>query len=234
MITDHKNLIYFITIWKLTERQMRWVKELNKFNFIIAYHLKKKTQWNTLSRREQNMLKEFDDRYSHKKMWLLQLKMFEKKISKCFIMIANLTIANHENELISHDDSVAIDHFENFVAVNRLKFDTNQSKSSIDVLSCDDALLNQLESETVIDDLARFSDEVLKINLDYQILIKAVRDKKQWFNSKLDIKIFISKCDLNETERLHFRERKWVLNYESLKTDIIQRIHDSIMTRHSD
>ena len=35
--TDHKNLEYFMSVQKLTERQMRWSLILSKYNFTISY-----------------------------------------------------------------------------------------------------------------------------------------------------------------------------------------------------
>ncbi|GME30926.1 uncharacterized protein ACHE_31418A, partial [Neofusicoccum parvum] len=37
IVTDHKNLEYFTTVRRLTERQMRWQLILSRFNFTIAY-----------------------------------------------------------------------------------------------------------------------------------------------------------------------------------------------------
>ena len=53
VIINYKNLIYFIMIWKLNEKQVCWIEELSKFNFIINYWLKKEeTQSNMLLRWE--------------------------------------------------------------------------------------------------------------------------------------------------------------------------------------
>ena len=50
--TDHKNLEYFMTARKLTERQMRWSLTLSKYNFTIMYILGKENVCaDTLSRR---------------------------------------------------------------------------------------------------------------------------------------------------------------------------------------
>ena len=35
--TDHKNLEYFMTVKKLTERQIKWFFILFKFDFVINY-----------------------------------------------------------------------------------------------------------------------------------------------------------------------------------------------------
>jgi hypothetical protein len=38
---DYKNLKYFSTVYKLSERQMRWQLIFSKFNLVIQYRLDK-------------------------------------------------------------------------------------------------------------------------------------------------------------------------------------------------
>ena len=42
VLTDHKNLEYFITTKKLTPRQARWAEFLFEYNFLISYQSGKK------------------------------------------------------------------------------------------------------------------------------------------------------------------------------------------------
>ena len=37
ILTDHKNLYYFTSLRRLTERQMRWASTMSRFNFTITY-----------------------------------------------------------------------------------------------------------------------------------------------------------------------------------------------------
>ena len=51
--TNHKNLEYFMTVQKLTERQVRWSLILSRYKFKILYVLgKDNKQANTLSQRD--------------------------------------------------------------------------------------------------------------------------------------------------------------------------------------
>jgi hypothetical protein len=60
--TDHKNLEYFMTARKLTERQMRWSLILSRYNFTISYIPGKDNERaDALSRREQDTPKDVDD-----------------------------------------------------------------------------------------------------------------------------------------------------------------------------
>ena len=57
IITNHKNLEYFIITRKLIERQMRWLIILSRFNFKLSYRPGiYRLAPNTLSRREQDVL----------------------------------------------------------------------------------------------------------------------------------------------------------------------------------
>ena len=54
--TDHKNLEYFMTVRKLTERQMRWSLILSRYNFrIVHVPGKNNERADALSRRDQDM-----------------------------------------------------------------------------------------------------------------------------------------------------------------------------------
>lgn len=71
--TDHKNLEYFMTAQKLTERQMRWSLTLSKFNFVITYIPgKENVRADALSRRDQDMPKGIDERVEYRTMQLLK------------------------------------------------------------------------------------------------------------------------------------------------------------------
>jgi len=71
--TDHKNLEYFMTVQKLTERQMRWSLVLSRYNFTISYIPgKENVRADALSRREQDMPKGIDERTEYRTMQLLK------------------------------------------------------------------------------------------------------------------------------------------------------------------
>ena len=77
--SDHKNLEYFMTVRKLTERQMRWSLILSRYNFTISYLKgKENVRADALSRREQDIPNgEGDDRLQHRTMRLLKPEFFE-------------------------------------------------------------------------------------------------------------------------------------------------------------
>ena len=62
ILTDHKNLKYFMTTRNLTERQIRWSQLMAEFNFSIHFRAGKKAERpDALSRRVQDVPKRDDD-----------------------------------------------------------------------------------------------------------------------------------------------------------------------------
>lgn len=62
ILTDHKNLKYFMTSRRLTERQVRWSQFLAQFNFVIKFRAGKNADRpDALSRRSQDIPKGDDD-----------------------------------------------------------------------------------------------------------------------------------------------------------------------------
>ena len=62
VLSDHKNLEYFITIKKLTRRQARWAEFLIGFNFKISYRSGEKNEKaDSLTRRTGDLLKDEND-----------------------------------------------------------------------------------------------------------------------------------------------------------------------------
>jgi hypothetical protein len=72
--TDHKNLEYFMSVQKLTERQMRWSLILSKYNFTISYIKGKDNPMaDALSRRDQDIPKDAsDDRIRNRMVQLIK------------------------------------------------------------------------------------------------------------------------------------------------------------------
>jgi hypothetical protein len=78
--SDHKNLEYFMTVRKLTERQMRWSLILSRYHFTISYVPgKQNIRADALSRREQDIPQdEEDERLQHRTMRLIKPEMLSE------------------------------------------------------------------------------------------------------------------------------------------------------------
>ena len=92
VVTDHKNLEYFMSVKRLSERQMRWRDMLSQFDFTIEYRPGTQNQAaDALSRREQDLpVGQEDERFQAREMRLLDPKKVVKPIScrRAYIMAA--------------------------------------------------------------------------------------------------------------------------------------------------
>jgi RNase H-like domain found in reverse transcriptase len=79
--SDHKNLEYFMSVRKLTERQMRWSLILSRYNFTISYLPgKQNIRADALSRREQDMPNgQEDERLQYRTTCLVKPEMISKQ-----------------------------------------------------------------------------------------------------------------------------------------------------------
>ncbi|CBF89606.1 hypothetical protein AN0376.2 [Aspergillus nidulans FGSC A4] len=81
VITDHKNLEYFFSPRKLTERHVRWSLFLSRFNFKLVYRKGSANQRaDALSRRDQDMPDDKDDRVKSRTMQLFSKKHLGKMV----------------------------------------------------------------------------------------------------------------------------------------------------------
>ena len=79
--TDHKNLEYFMTVKKLTERQIRWSLILFKYDFVINYITGKSNERaDAFSKREQDVPEAGDDKLEYKMAQLLKPRMLNFEI----------------------------------------------------------------------------------------------------------------------------------------------------------
>ena len=75
-------------------------------------------------------------------------------------------------------------------------------------------------------------EEAIAQDEEYARIKETVQRQARQFSSDLRIKVSISECSISNQGNLLYRERKWVPNYEPLRTKIIQLCHDSPLTAH--
>jgi hypothetical protein len=82
VISDHKNLEYFMSTKQLNRRQPRWVEYLSWFNFVIKYRPGKQGgKPDALTRRSGDLPGKGDERQSHQSQVVLKKKNLEAKLS---------------------------------------------------------------------------------------------------------------------------------------------------------
>jgi hypothetical protein len=202
--TDHKNLEYFMTVRKLTERQMRWSLVLSRYNFRIV-HVSgvNNGRADALSRRDQDMPKDSnDDRLQGRNIQLIKSEW----ISEGRMRVAAIPATHRRVAPVLPQIS--------------LQTGEESRESQPD---------NDVGQEHPL--LAQWT-EAVESDLSYQQALEAVRDKKQRFPTELRLKVSIAECSLSATGKLTFRDRVWVPLANDLRTKILQEIHDSTTHIH--
>ncbi|KAI0994041.1 hypothetical protein K3495_g14141 [Podosphaera aphanis] len=193
VLSDHKNLQYFMTSKKLSERQVRWSYMLSQFVFQLKFRAGKNcARPDALSRSEQDMPKNGDDerlKYRHMKSikdsWV-QPESLEAKLIKSRI--------------------TAVSICQNQISRSNIPPDVPQGAHIFA-----DARLQDLWNRACIEDQ------------DFAGIYKAVGEEKRVFPSELKLKVTIAECDFDERGALRFRKRVWIPNWEPLQTALIQK-----------
>ncbi|KAH0607354.1 uncharacterized protein H6S33_002388 [Morchella sextelata] len=82
VISDHKNLEYFMSTKQLNRRQAWWAEYLSRFNFVIKYRLGKQGgKPDTLTRRSGDLPGEWDERQLHHGQVVLKKENLDAKLS---------------------------------------------------------------------------------------------------------------------------------------------------------
>ncbi len=91
---NHKNLKYFMTVRKLTERQIRWSLVLLQYNFFILYLLSKQNERaDALLRQKQNVSMNLsDDRVQHCMTQMIHSEMISKPIQAASMTVADIPV----------------------------------------------------------------------------------------------------------------------------------------------
>ena len=109
ILTDHKNLEYFMSTKQLNRRQARWAEFLSEFNFRITYRPGKQgTKPDSLTRRVGDLPEnEEDDRRQHQNQILLKPQHLEKGIQQAVhlapLLLDEATISVHELAAMIYD-----------------------------------------------------------------------------------------------------------------------------------
>ena len=100
VLSDHRNLEYFMSTKLLNCQQVRWSEFLSRFNFQITYRLGKLGgKPDTLTRRSGNLPKEGDERLLHQSQTVFKPHN---------LMVSPLNISDNELGVPADDDDKAL------------------------------------------------------------------------------------------------------------------------------
>ncbi|EFZ04205.2 Pol [Metarhizium robertsii ARSEF 23] len=205
ILTDHLNLQYFTKKQQLSERQARWAEILSRYNFVIRYRPGRQAIVpDALSRREQDMPEGLDDeRLQGRRMQLLQPV---KGMKGAFAVHAGTPVVVKAG----------------YVS----KGDSDQPEDP--TTSRDPAVENPFTTA----DLQELWNEGLQRHNRYWLIREAVQRGDRRLPSQWGLPITLAECSIDAGQRLCWRERIWIPQYEPLRTKIIQETHDSTLTGH--
>lgn len=214
ILTDHKNLEYFMKKQNLTERQMRWANYLASFHFEIRYRPGKQNQQaDALSRRDQDLPKTTkDERISERSQTIFKPTPTGS---------LRLDPWWHEStETLDLDEEVMIKSTWIAGGDADQEYDETPDRS--------DPPVNPFEDE----DLKELWETALSTNNRYWLIRGTVARNERQFPTKWGLPISITECSVDDSKRLLWRDRIWVPLYEPLRTKIIQKTHDSYLAGH--
>ncbi|KAI0991774.1 hypothetical protein K3495_g16413, partial [Podosphaera aphanis] len=168
VLSDHKNLEYFMTSRKLSERQVRWSYTLSQFDFKLKFRAgKNSARPDALSRREQDMPTHVnDERLKSREIQLVKDSWVEKPLTT-------------ENFIQAQITSFSIAQ----VSSNTNKFSQTVPKGS---QIFHDQDLQQLWDRGCIEDR------------NFKLMYESLRNTDRSFPTSLNLKVAIAECDFDE------------------------------------
>ena len=213
ILSDHKNLEYFMKKQQLTERQMRWALELSRYRFRIIHQAGTKAAVpDALSRRDQDLPRGLDDpRLSGRSHQMLSNKEGSLSLNSLSTMLCTPSM-----------------HHVRVGATWVLGGDKDQEDDE-EPIRDNPPVCPFTESEP---NLRQLWNRALEINKRYWLLRNMVREGARQIPPKWGLPISISECSVDDGGRLLWRDRIWIPHSEPLRTAIIQQCHDSALTGH--
>jgi transposase InsO family protein len=237
VLTDHKNLQYFMDKQRLTERQMRWALELSKYRMVLKHRPGKLSPApDALSRRDQDLPQDAEDERLQGRVYqllqpseqdCLQVTSAEPLVET---MEPDPDEGNEWEDATEHSSRDWTDQSSQGSTTVQVQWvmggdgDQEDDKTAVQ----DNPPTNPFEN----DQLRNLWDKGLKANNRYWLIRQAVQRGDRQLPPKWGLPISISECSIDDNQRLCWRERIWVPNHEPLRTAIIQQTHDSSLTGH--
>ena len=248
ILSDHRNLQYFMTSRVLSERQIRWAEELSYYNFVIKFWAGKDSEKpDLLSRRDQVMPKDAsDERLSERRFQLIRDRWLcpqmvtpktehggvaeEIQVSAVRTRSSFHTApTSQESSLLPLPGSPASDALPPSPPPSTPDAQTEASPSALipDAVSPapGTAIFEDLEMQLLWD--RGVSSDPL-----YRIAHHAVARGDRSLPGVVDRAVQMPDCSIDERGVLCYRGVVWVPDHEPLRTNLIQRTHDSYITGH--
>ena len=222
VITDHKNLEYFMSTKQLSRRQARWSEFLSRFNYQITYRPGKAGgKPDALTRRSGDLPKEGDTqdpRHLYQHQTVLKSHVLDPRILD--LQCRTVTLDPIQLHLSPSQPSQPI-------TLAPMDLDTEEPDVEIDDPE------PQLDQDIPApdDDPADVPTQTLWDQAEARDtfgprILEALRNGDRYHS-----KIPLAECE-ERNNTLYFRDRKYVPNSNSLRLRVIQLAHDSVAGGH--
>lgn len=223
ILTDHKNLEYFMTSKQLNRRQARWAEFLSEFNFKISYRPGKQgTKPDSLTRRVGDLpVDANDDRHAYQNQVMLKQKHLSKGMTEA-VQLASMLLDEREAS-ISEIVSMIYDLSETGVG------DEESAEESSSTTSGHVEEPSEESTVSVTEDIISQVQKAYGEDNTIQRLLNAKISGQQRIPPDLvkeGIKIELGDCEVHDN-MLYIGPRLYVPDDSRLRTQIIKDIHES-------
>lgn len=227
VLTDHRNLEYFMQKQRLTERQVRWALDLAEFNLVMIHRPGKSAVVpDALSRRDQDLPKNLEDgRLQARVFQMLQKSSFatsQGTMDKVTVRTARASLCDVDPIRVTAtwvtggDGDDALDEEEAKAVIVKNQLSETMPKNPFDEGN----------------NLHQLWEKGLEKNWRYWLIRSCVQEKQRQLPPKWGLPISITECAIDKGHRLTWRDRIWIPFHEPLRTTIIQKSHDSTLAGH--
>jgi hypothetical protein len=222
ILTDHKNLEYFMKARHLNERQMRWAETLARYCFKLAYRPGTlASRPDALSRREQDVPEgQQDDRLQQRYRRLLEPP------TEANVMA--MTSTNIRENAMNETQRIGDEQNNNDNEWNAPNIPHNDDTP----IQWNDGMFEEQTVPFSDPHLRALWDTAIQQDERFKDTWKAVVNRLRKFPKELELHVSIAECDIDNLGRLRYRERIWIPAYEPLSTELMQQTHDSALTGH--
>ena len=211
ILSDHRNLEYFMSTKMLNRRQARWSEFLSRYNFRIVYRPGKQGEKpDALTRRSEDLPKEGDERLQHQSRIVLKKENFED-----LEMPPTLPKTPESGQTPTEPQEMAQLKMRKTV---RFKEDLT-----------DTILFSAMTVESVVDDTTEIKRLLRSGCLEDENIASVLRALEQGKNRHPFLQL--AQCQYKD-RLLYYREKIYVPEFEDLRVKIIRQHHDNPSAGH--
>lgn len=233
VITDHKNLEYFMSTKQLSRRQARWSEFLSRFNYRITYRSGKAGgKPDALTRRSGDLPKEGDTqdpRHLHQHQTVLKSHVLDPRIQEDLhdSVFEPRTVDLQCRTIVLDPIQLYLSPIQPTSPITLALMDLDSEEPETDDLEpqLDQGIPNPDEDPADIPTQALWDQAENSDRFAPQVL-EALRNGVRYHS-----RIPLAECE-DRDNSLYFRGRKYVPNSNRLRLRIIQLAHDSVAGGH--